>query len=228
MKLLLLNVFACLFGATLLSNSEPSRQGSDKDAAPPKYVGSQACKKCHPDQYKAWKKTRMAKSFELLKPGVSSEAKEKHGLDPKKDYTTDKACLPCHTTGWGKPGGYQIPPTGDSVADKKARKHFALLEGVGCESCHGPASHVIEYKRKNEKYKWADLAKKKLLDGVRFPSKDTCVVCHNEESPFVQKGFVFDYEKLKDEGTHRHFKMDFDHACPHKHSVTKKKKKKRK
>ncbi|MDQ7053398.1 MAG: cytochrome c family protein [candidate division KSB1 bacterium] len=70
------------------------------------FVGTQKCKKCHLKQYKSWKKTKMASTFDVLKPGVRAEAKKKAGLDPDKDYTTDKECLPCHTTGYGKPGGF--------------------------------------------------------------------------------------------------------------------------
>jgi hypothetical protein len=86
----------------------------------------------------------------------------------------------------------------------------------------------MAYKKKNEEYKWDDLVKKGLTQGVLFPSKEMCAKCHNDKSPFVEKGYVFDFEKGRDEGTHRHYRMDFDHGCPHKHSVTKKKKKKKK
>jgi hypothetical protein len=70
----------------------------------------------------------MAKSFDLLKPGVAAEAKTAHNLEPNKDYTADAECLSCHTTGYGQPGGFV------SVAETPK------LVGVQCEVCHGQAT----------------------------------------------------------------------------------------
>ncbi len=193
----------------------------------PTYVGSMACRKCHGDQHKSWKKTKMAKVFDLLKPGERAEAKTKAGLDPTKDYTRDETCLPCHTTGWGKPGGYKIPPKGDTPEAKKAQKAAAAMEGVQCESCHGPASHAVDYKKKNAEYKWDDVVKAESISGMLYPDEKMCTNCHNTTSPFVDKDYKFEFEKRKEEGTHQHYKMESDHSCPHKHSVTKKKKKKK-
>lgn len=209
----------------------PATKVDIQDAKKPEvatYIGSTACKKCHSDQYKSWKKTDMAKSFDVLLPGKAAEAKKKAGLDAKKDYSKDKTCLPCHTTGYGKPGGYVIPPEGDSAEAKKLQKQAASMQGIQCEACHGPGSLSSKYKKKHEKYKWADLVENKLLDGVRFPDKDVCLTCHNNKSPTVKKDYVFEYEKRKDEGMHKHPKMDFKHDCPHTHTVSKKKKKKKK
>lgn len=187
------------------------------------YVGSSACKKCHNEQYRAWKKTRMANSFELLKPGERAEQKKKAGLDPQKDYRTDTKCLACHTTGFGKPGGYALPPAGDTPAAKEAQARAKEMEGVGCESCHGPGSLSIPYKKKNESYEWAALVKAVGREGTIFPTKDQCLTCHNTDSPFVGKDYVFDFEKRKEEGTHQHFKLDFQHKCDHTHTPSKKK-----
>ena len=63
-----------------------------------------------------------------------AEDKRKVGLDPQRDYTSEAACLTCHTVGFGQPGGYRIPPPND----KKANRFAATREGVGCEACHGP------------------------------------------------------------------------------------------
>ena len=41
------------------------------------YIGVKKCKACHIKQYKSWKKTGMANSFENLKPGVKADAKKK-------------------------------------------------------------------------------------------------------------------------------------------------------
>jgi len=164
------------------------------------YVGSKSCKKCHPKQYKSWAKTKMAKSFEILKPGQAKEAKEKFKLDPAKDYSTDETCLKCHTTGYGEPGGYATP----DAEDKKAVKKAKALQGVGCESCHGPASaynkvfeEILKSKRK---YKQDELYKV----GLKKIGKESCVNCHNDKGPTFDKSKPFDYDKRKDDGTHDH------------------------
>jgi peroxiredoxin len=72
--------------------------------------GSDACRVCHHDQHATWSLTAHAGAFQTL---------VEHGAD------RDPECLPCHTVGWGKPGGYSLEtPAG-------------FLEAVGCESCHG-------------------------------------------------------------------------------------------
>lgn len=167
------------------------------------YVGSSKCKKCHIAESKSWKKTRMGKAFETLKPGVAAEAKTKHGLDPAKDYTTDATCLKCHTTGFGHDGGYAIPDPTDKKAVRKAKK----LAGVGCESCHGPGSAYIkvfeDIFRSKRKYKVEEL----YAVGLKKMDGTACTTCHNSESPTIQEGEVFDFDKKKDEDTHERKEM---------------------
>ncbi len=164
------------------------------------YVGSKACKKCHIKQYKSWAKTRMAKALEILKPGHSKEIKEKFKLDPAKDYSTDKTCLKCHTTGYGEAGGYAIPDAKDKAAVKKAK----ALQGVGCESCHGPGSEYIkvfkEILKSKRKYKQDELYKV----GLKKMGEEVCLKCHNDKGPTFDKAKPFDYVKRKDKGTHKH------------------------
>jgi hypothetical protein len=156
------------------------------------YIGAKACKPCHVSQYKSWETTSMAKAFELLKPGVRAEAKTAVGLDPDHDYTTDETCLPCHTTGYGAPGGYGTNKTVD-----------AKLQGVGCEMCHGAGGDYVRDDRmstKNEGFKSEDALPFGL---VPKPDETRCTRCHQEKSPFY-KHFVF-AERVA-EGTHEHFK----------------------
>lgn len=42
-----------------------------------KFIGTKACKKCHIKEYKSWIETKMAKAYDLLKPGERSDAKKK-------------------------------------------------------------------------------------------------------------------------------------------------------
>lgn len=169
----------------------------------PSYVGNKKCKKCHIKQHKSWEKTRMGKAFDILKPGNNKEAKEKFDLDVEKDYTTDEKCLKCHTVGYGEPGGYATPDPEDKKAVRKAKR----LEGVGCECCHGPGSEYVkvfdEIMKSKRKYKVEEL----YAVGLRKIDESVCITCHNEESPSVNPGDLFDYNKRKDEGTHEHYPL---------------------
>ncbi len=145
----------------------------------------------------------MGKALETLKPGVAAEAKTKHGLDSTKDYTTDATCLKCHTTGFGQDGGYAVPDPSDKKAVRRAKK----LAGVGCESCHGPGSAYIkvfeEIFKSKRKYKVEEL----YAVGLKKIEGTVCTTCHNSESPTVQEGDVFDFDKKKDEDTHERKEM---------------------
>jgi peroxiredoxin len=87
------------------------------------YVGSEACQSCHSDEHATWLGQTHAKALDTL------AAKGKAG---------DADCLRCHTTGFGKPGGFQAGAGAQPA-----------LAGVGCESCHGPGGdHVGETARR--------------------------------------------------------------------------------
>ena len=140
------------------------------------FVGAKKCKMCHIKQFRSWKTTRMASAFEVLKPAAAAEAKKANGLDPDKDFTSDEDCLGCHTTGYGKPGGFvSVEETPDLV-------------GVGCESCHGPGSEYLKpglMTNKNKEHTFESVRQAGL---VYPPTQETCQSqCHNEKSPFVPK-----------------------------------------
>lgn len=161
------------------------------------YIGTKACKKCHIKQYKSWAKTKMSKVYDLLKPGERSEAKKKVGLDPEKDYTKDAECLPCHTTGYGKPGGF--------VSFEETPE----LVGVNCEMCHGAGSEYTKdqyMSLKNKEYKLSEVIKVGLTSP---PTAETCTsLCHNKKSPFFKP---FDFATRKDDGTHEHLPLKYKH-----------------
>lgn len=158
------------------------------------YVGAKKCKACHIKQYKSWEKTGMAESFEQLKAGVSAEAKKKAGLDANKDYTGDANCLKCHTTGYGKPGGFTSIDATPNLA------------GVQCESCHGAGSEYRDVMKKNKEYKLAEIK----AAGLVVPSENEagCLECHGEGNPFKDRGFDF---KKALEKTHEHFPLKKQH-----------------
>jgi hypothetical protein len=195
-----LGLFACflVFGSVLFG----AYTGSLAFASSPEewsYQGTQKCKKCHIKQYKGWSQTKMAKAFELLKPGVRAEEKKSVGLDPEKDYTKDETCIPCHTTGYGKSGGFT------------SLEETPELVGVGCEVCHGPGGGYLRegyMTMKNKMYKRSEL----IEAGLVIPDASTCTaLCHNENSPFFKADQPFDWEKRKSEGTHEHLPLKYDH-----------------
>ncbi len=163
------------------------------------YVGSGSCRKCHLKEWKSWSETKMAKAFELLKPGVAADKKKAAGLDPSKDYTADKTCLACHTTGLGQPGGFV-----DAVSTPG-------LAGVGCEMCHGPGGTYTQEQYmsiKNKDYKKADIVAVGLVAEITVAG---CAKCHNDKSPFVGKDYVFNFEERKAQGTHEKFPLKYQH-----------------
>lgn len=169
------------------------------------YVGIKRCKICHMKQYKTWKTTTMAMTFEVLKPGVRAEAKARLKFDPQKDYTRDVKCLECHTTGFGMPGGYKIPKAGDSNAAKRAKDN----EGTTCEACHGPGSKYIaihkDAMKKKRKYTLDEL----YQAGQCKVNVKSCTTCHNRRNPTNGSDYHFDYEKYKAEDTHENFPLRY-------------------
>jgi hypothetical protein len=125
-------------------------------------VGSEACQSCHPKEYETWAAGPHARAFATL------ESKGKAG---------DVDCLECHTTAFGRVGGF--PPSGDATS-------HADLARVGCESCHGPGGDHV------------GSSANKLGSIVSLGDKcDSCVIlqicggCHDEAN---DPGFEFEVE----------------------------------
>ena len=159
----------------------------------PEYVGVELCRMCHIPHFESWSETKMSKAFDLLKPNVRSDAKKKAGIDPKIDYTNNPACIMCHTTGFGRPGGF--------VSIEKTPE----MANVQCETCHGPGSIYTQMMLKVKgTYTRQDYVKEgKMI----MPSKKDNVCtqqCHNQASPFVKPGYKFDFNDRKKIGTHKH------------------------
>jgi hypothetical protein len=111
----------------------------------PIYVGSDNCQKCHEKEYDSFmkyaKKSKSYESIERVKKGLTAEE--------------IRGCYACHTTGYGKPGGF--------VSVEKTPH----LKNAGCEVCHGPGE--LHVKTMNPQY-----IKRRL-------SVEDCEVCHIEE-----------------------------------------------
>jgi len=168
------------------------------------YIGSNACKKCHIKQYKSWADGKHANAMDALKPGNASDVKQKFGLDPAKDYTTDETCLECHTVGFGKPGGYAVPTAGD----KKAEKHAKYTASVGCEMCHGAGGAFEAQHEEIMKSKREYTTDEMYAAGMNKIDETTCKRCHNEKSPTIDAStYKFDYEQRLKDGVHEHFEL---------------------
>lgn len=109
------------------------------------YVGSETCAQCHEGEYKRFiaysKKHHSFDSVEKLRDGLTPEEVQQ--------------CYSCHTTGFGKPGGFVDPETTPAMKE------------LGCESCHGPGSLHAQTEDPEQ-----IRGKLTLLD---------CQQCHNEE-----------------------------------------------
>jgi hypothetical protein len=148
------------------AQDEPAKEA--KKEVVHEYVGVTACKMCHSGAakgaiYESWEKTKHAQSFASLP-------------DDKK---TDATCLACHTTGYGKPGGYDPK---SETAEK--------LASVECEACHGPGK---DYKAMSV---MKDAAKAKEA-GLIMPDASTCKGCHEGTVPEGHKALPkFDYAAM--------------------------------
>ncbi|MHB8909511.1 MAG: multiheme c-type cytochrome [Syntrophales bacterium] len=105
-------LFALSLLCLLLSAFHAGAQGEKS------YVGAEACKGCHEKEHTSFAThSKMSNSFHSI-------SRMKRGLTGEEM----KKCYECHTTGYGKPGGFR------SEAETPG------LKNLGCEACHGPGS----------------------------------------------------------------------------------------
>lgn len=112
-----------------------------KEEEEPRYVGMEKCKECHPEDVKTYSEWKYSRNFRILE----MRGKEH---DPK--------CVPCHTTGYGQPGGFV------SVEETPHMKN------VQCESCHGPASLHVKAPTVEEHQRTLSVP------------KNVCTICHRQ------------------------------------------------
>ncbi|MBI4741380.1 MAG: cytochrome C554 [Betaproteobacteria bacterium] len=199
----------CVLGAVALSGAAN---------AAPEYVGVKVCTKCHEAQGESWAGTSHAKALDSLKPNVKAEEKKKARLDPAKDYTKDKDCVGCHSTGFGLAGGHAVG---------KEPGGAAALGTVGCESCHGPGGVYRDQHSKAEKKlkQTSEATPRKTLvaDGQNFDYEKACATCHLNfkgsphkaaKAPFtpftpdVDAKYKFEFGKaVKAQALHEHYKL---------------------
>ncbi len=111
----------------------------------PEYAGSEACRACHKAEYDNFTKySKKAKSFEAVE-------RMRNGLTEEEI----KGCYRCHTTGYGRPGGFV------------SLEQTPSMKNAGCEVCHGPGKTHIKTRSPR--------------DIKRHLTKEDCEVCHTPE-----------------------------------------------
>ena len=142
---LLLIVASVCLGTLSQTSCLAGQDGHSPIYVDSEYVGSEACKPCHEKEYSSFvqyaKKSKSYQSIVRLEKGLS-----------KEDLTK---CYGCHTTGYGRPGGFtSIEETPD-------------MKNAGCEVCHGPGgTHVKTQDSNSIKVK---------------PTREDCETCHTSE-----------------------------------------------
>lgn len=167
--LLAIAALAWLADSQMMAKAEgevAAEKAVEKKAAEHGYLGAAACKMCHKSeakgaQYPKWEASRHAHAYKSLLTDESQEICKKLGIKEAPEKA-DK-CLKCHVTGHG-------------VKPELLGKKYTVEEGVGCESCHGPAA---DWKKIHIK----DPAEAMTLGLMKPDDEKMCQTCHNEESP---------------------------------------------
>lgn len=151
------------------------------DEAAHKYVGVKKCAMCHKSEAKGnqhgqWLSTKHAKAYERLASPEAKEAAKKAGVSGNPQESAK--CLKCHITGYGQ--------------ETLLTESFVKTDGVQCESCHGAGSDYSPLSVMKDK-------EKALKAGLTIPTKETCIKCHNQESPTYEE---FKFEEYYPEIAH--------------------------
>lgn len=118
---------------------EQLRREAGTPAARDIYLGVATCHRCHSDAFAVYTQTKHARAYATLSVAFMHR---------------DSGCVPCHSTGYGTPGGF----TGVRVAGSPVD-----LADVQCEACHGAGE---EHSR----------------DGrYRDRARTSCATCHTAE-----------------------------------------------
>lgn len=106
---------------------------------PETYLGLGNCQRCHSSEFDSYTQTRHAAAYATLSAVFMQR---------------DSGCIPCHSTGYGEPGGF------GGIRTRGARVD---LVDVQCEACHGPGSAHSR-------------------DGAyRASARESCAGCHTAE-----------------------------------------------
>jgi YVTN family beta-propeller protein len=144
-------------GSSPTQNPRAARAGSATSG--PQYVGASACGGCHQGpkmgyQLSLWRMSPHARAYAALSTAKAAGIAKAMGVTEEPQRTT--ACLKCHVTGGA--GG-------------PAAKSYDVMEGVGCESCHGAGSEYVAEAVMRDR-------PAALRAGLRAVTPQTCAACH--------------------------------------------------
>ncbi|MCB1218218.1 hypothetical protein KDL44_12560 [bacterium] len=114
------------------------------------FVGEQSCMSCHADESESHAGSRHATSMDTLQ---------------RQRASTNSLCLPCHSTGYGKPTGHRMEITDSHI------------EGVSCEACHGPGELHVQLVQGDQLTGPMEGLNELGLTDI---SEQTCTSCHND------------------------------------------------
>ncbi|MCF7804428.1 MAG: cytochrome C554 [Candidatus Marinimicrobia bacterium] len=159
-----------------------AQDDAETDANQFKYVGAKKCMPCHMSpakgaQYKQWMSSPHSNAYKTLGTEAAKEAAPE-GIDNPQEAPE---CLKCHVTGY------------EASDDRKVEK-YDMTEGVSCESCHGPGS---DYWKMPVMMGISKGTMEAAVHGLEYPDEETCIQCHNDESPTFD-GFNYEesYKKI--------------------------------
>lgn len=132
------------------------------------FAGVTKCKMCHKkpeqgEQFVKWEASDHAKAFATLGTPEAKAAGEKLGIS---DPQTSPKCLKCHSTAY-------------YFSEAVVSSAIPVEEGISCESCHGPGADYL-------KKSIMENRDEAIANGLIIPNQETCVKCHNPESPSYQ------------------------------------------
>ena len=145
----------------------------DQKRSDNKYIGSHTCGECHKGpakgyQFSKWRISTHAQAYSVLATDRTCKIAKKEDL--KVDPQSSPKCLKCHSTAYHEPAKGEV-------------EFFSLIEGVGCEACHGAGSSY---------YPEAIMTDTRAAKtaGLKKVTCETCLECHKDT-----KDKPFDYEK---------------------------------
>ncbi len=145
------------------------------------FVGTDACKNCHEESYRVWKKSPHSRAFATLQ-----------NLNPPRNF--DPECISCHVVGW-HPTKF-FPYLSGYLSEKETPK----LTNVGCEDCHGPGQ--LHVRMENHGTAAQQIAARKTVvitkEEAANPNspKQNCWSCHDlDNSPEFKFDLYWPYVK---------------------------------
>ena len=119
------------------------------------YVGTEACRSCHPSQHRSWSRSPHAAAFRDLAHPASDGIMRLSGTSVEP--LANPICLGCHATATDTEG-WERDPT------------FEVADGIQCEHCHGRGSEHLE--------RAAGGSVRESGPALRTPTTEDSQVCH--------------------------------------------------